>query len=154
MAQFDDDPAFRFMRLMWAVDHGLHKVSKRMTSVLGITGQQRFAVRVIANSPDITPGELSERMHLDPSTVTGILRRLEQSRMVVRRNDPGDARRTRLTLTEAGRRIDRLNAGTIESAVRSALGACPQGDVRAASRVLAALADELSAPSALRPRRR
>ena len=83
MAEAELDRVLRFMRLMWSVDHGLHKVSKRMASSIGLTGPQRLAVRIIGRSPGMTAGEVAERMHLDPSTVTGILRRLEEGRMIL-----------------------------------------------------------------------
>src|SRR5215216_4735842 len=102
MPPIDNDPVLRFMRLMWSVDQGLHRVSKRMSAAVGLTGPQRLAVRIIGRSPGITPGGLSEQMHLDPSTVTGVVRRLQTNRMIVRHVDPADARRTRLTLTKRG----------------------------------------------------
>ena len=144
MSHIESDPVFRFLRLMWSVDHGLHRVSKQMSAALGLTGPQRLAVRMIGRSPAITAGELSEQMHLDPSTVTGIVRRLQANGMIVRRVDPADARRTRLTLTKRGRALDRRSAGTIEAAVRRALASVGRADVDAASRVLTELTAQLN----------
>ena len=75
-AQSFADPVLQFMRLMWAVDHKLQSVSKRMTSRIGLTGPQRFAVRCIGRRPGLAAGELATLLHLDPGTVTGILKRL------------------------------------------------------------------------------
>jgi DNA-binding MarR family transcriptional regulator len=143
MANPELDPALRFMQLMWSVDHALHKVSKRMASVLGLTGPQRLAIRIIGRSPGMAAGELAGLMHLDPSTVTGILRRLERARLIRREADPADARRARLHLTAKARTIDRRTAGTIEAAVRRTLASLPAHEVDAAGRVLAALAHTL-----------
>jgi DNA-binding MarR family transcriptional regulator len=143
MADAELDPVLRFMRVMWSVDHGLHKVSKRMASNIGLTGPQRLAIRIIGRSPGMAAGELASLMHLDPSTVTGILRRLEEGRMITRRADPADARRTRLTLTQRGRSIDRRSAGTIEAAVRRTLASMSSQQVEAASQLLTALAAQL-----------
>src|SRR5919108_5033001 len=93
MSTPDLDAALRFMQLMWSVDHALHKMSKRMASVLGLTGPQRLAIRIIGRSPGMAAGELADLMHLDPSTVTGILRRLERARLIRRVADPADAGR-------------------------------------------------------------
>ena len=41
------DPVLRFMRLMWAADHELHSISKRIASRIGLTGPQRLVVRLI-----------------------------------------------------------------------------------------------------------
>jgi len=141
------------MRLMWSVDHALHKVSKRMAVDLGLTGPQRLAIRIIGRRPNIAAGELAALMHLDPSTVTGILRRLETGRMIARRPDPGDARRSRLTLTPRGRGVDRRSAGTIEAAVRRALASLDPAQVEAASQVLTALAAQLDGGAPERPAR-
>lgn len=154
MAEMALDPVLQFMRLMWEVDHGLHKVSKRMASSIGLTGPQRLAIRVIGRSPGMAAGELATLMHLDPSTVTGIIRRLEQSRMITRQVDPTDARRARLSLTAKGRVIDRRTAGTVEAAVRRALGSLSPQEVEGASRMLSALAAELLDGEPPGPRRR
>jgi DNA-binding MarR family transcriptional regulator len=147
------DPALRFMQLMWSVDHALHKVSKRMASVLGLTGPQRLAIRIIGRAPGMAAGELAALMHLDPSTVTGILRRLERARLITRTVDPADARRARLHLTAKARTIDRRSAGTIEAAVRRTLASLSEQEVEAAGRVLTALAEMLSDESGAAARR-
>jgi len=136
------------MRLMWALDHELHKRSKRMSSSIGLTGPQRLAIQIIGRSPGLAAGEVATLMHLDPSTVTGILRRLEEGRMIVRQTDPIDARRVRLTLTLKARNVDRRSAGTVEAAVRRTLKSLPAREVEAASRVLTLLARQLLAGSA------
>jgi DNA-binding MarR family transcriptional regulator len=149
------DPVLQFMRLMWSVDHGLHKVSKRMASEIGLTGPQRLAIRIIGRTPGIAAGSLASLMHLDPSTVTGILRRLERGRMIARRPDRSDARRALLTLTVRGREIDRRSAGTIEAVVRRTLASVRPHQVAAASEVLAALATHLlNDGTTVRPRAR
>lgn len=44
--------------------------------------------------------ELSERMELAQSTVSGIVKRLEQKKLLHLQSDPADRRRTRITITE------------------------------------------------------
>jgi DNA-binding MarR family transcriptional regulator len=144
-AQSFADPVLQFMRLMWAVDHKLQSVSKRMTSRIGLTGPQRFAVRCIGRRPGLAAGELATLLHLDPGTVTGILKRLEEARMIAREQDASDGRRMRLTLTRAGRAMDRRSAGTVEGAIRRVLASASPGDLAAAGRVFRRLATELDA---------
>ena len=153
-----NDPVLQFMRMMWAVDHKLQSVSKRMTNRIGLTGPQRFAVRCIGRSPGLAAGELAALLHLDPGTVTGILKRLEDARMIAREQDASDGRRMRLTLTRAGRAVDRRSAGTVEKAIRRVLAVASPGDLAAASRVFRRLASELDAvaiadPHPAKPRR-
>jgi DNA-binding MarR family transcriptional regulator len=145
------DPVLQFLRLMWAVDHKLQSVSKRMTSRIGLTGPQRFAVRCIGRSPGLAAGELASLLHLDPGTVTGILKRLEDARMIAREQDASDGRRMRLTLTRAGRAVDRRNAGTVEGAIKKVLASASAADVAAAGRVFRRLASELDAVAVSEP---
>lgn len=148
------DPVMQFLQLMWAVDHKLQSVSKRMTTRIGLTGPQRFAVRCIGRRPGLAAGELASQLHLDPGTVTGILKRLEDARMIAREQDLADGRRMRLSLTRAGRAVDRRSAGTVEGAIRKVLTGAPAGDVAAAARVLRRLAAELDVVVAAPPVRR
>src|SRR5919108_5083730 len=76
-----------FMRLLWAVDHSLQSASKRMESQHGITGPQRLVVRIVGRFPGIAAGRVAEILHVHPSTLTGILKRLEQRGILQRRSD-------------------------------------------------------------------
>jgi MarR family transcriptional regulator, organic hydroperoxide resistance regulator len=132
-----------FMRLLWAIDHGLQTRSKRMTAQLGVTGPQRLVLRIVGRFPGISAGQLSRILHLDPSTLTGILRRMEHAGLLTRRRDPRDGRRVVLGLSIAGRRLDVMTAGTIEAVMRDVLGRLPRRKLDATREVLAAIADAL-----------
>lgn len=135
--------ALRFMQKLWAIDHGLRTLSRQMSKQLGVTGPQRLAIRVIGRSPSATAGEVASALHLHPSTLTGVLDRLERAGLVTRYLDPGDARRTRLTLTAKGRRVDRSRSGTVEERVEAALARCTPKARAEAERVLTVLTEEL-----------
>ncbi|MFC6936891.1 MarR family winged helix-turn-helix transcriptional regulator [Actinomadura yumaensis] len=57
---------------------------------------------VAADGP-LSQREVSERLRLDPGDVVGLVDALEEAGYVERRRDPGDRRRYRLDVTEAGR---------------------------------------------------
>ena len=61
----------------------------------------------------VTQRKLEEELRLRPSTVTGIIDRLEEKGFVVRRPSPQDARCRLISATEAGRRM----ADTFRSAL-------------------------------------
>src|SRR5437588_8753742 len=82
-----------FMRLLWAVDHALQSASKRMEVTYGVTGPQRLVVRIVGRFPGIAAGRIAEILHVHPSTLTGILKRLESRSVLHRKADPRDARR-------------------------------------------------------------
>src|SRR5258708_18897704 len=88
-----------FMRLLWAVDHSLQSASKRMEAQHGITGPQRLVVRIVGRFPGIAAGRVADILHVHPSTLTGILRRLEQRRGLQRTSHPPDPPRALLRLT-------------------------------------------------------
>ena len=95
-----------FLRLLWAVAHALHSTSKRLEATMGITGPQRLALQMIGRFPQITAGQLARLLHVDPSTLTGIVQRLVRRGLIQRRPDAQDGRRTLLGLTAEGRRFD------------------------------------------------
>lgn len=133
-----------FMRLLWAMDHGLQRRSKRMEVELGVTGMQRVVIRLIGRFPAITAGRLAELLHVHPSTLTGVLKRVVERGFVTRERDRSDARVAHFTLTSEGGQIDSIQAGTVEAAVRRALGRLDASQVDAARVVLSAVADELA----------
>lgn len=132
-----------FMRVLWAVDHGLHSASKRMEMQLGVTGLQRFAIRILGRFPTTSAGRLAEILHVHPSTLTGVLRRLEERGYISRQSDPNDARRALFALTPQGRSLNMLQSGTVEAAVRKALAGMSERKLAAAREVLLAVAREL-----------
>ncbi len=114
-------PVLEFMSLLWAVNHGLESLSKRMEAALGVTGAQRLVLRIVGQNPGIGAGPLAEILRVHPSTLTGVMQRLVERRLLKRARDPDDARRAVLELTAAGRVIDALRAGTVEAAVKRML---------------------------------
>lgn len=137
-----------FMSAIWALDHALQLASKRMAATLGVTGPQRLVLRIVGRFPGILAGQLAEILHVHPSTLTGVLRRLERQKLLTRRPDPRDRRRAMFGLTAKGRSLVALDEGTVESAVRAGLAELPALEVRHAVSVLGRLAEKLGAPRA------
>ncbi len=137
--------ALEFLRLIWALDHNLQSRSKRMQATIGLTGPQRLVIRIVSQYPGILAGELAGVLHLHPSTLTGILERLEGRRLLVRRTDERDRRRATLEVTKLGKRLDVPSAGTIEACVERALAGFTRAKLEATREVLEMLTDELSA---------
>lgn len=133
-----------FMRLLWAVDHGLQSRSKRMETEIGVTGLQRLVIRLIGRQPGISAGELADLLHVHPSTLTGVLKRLVERGYIHRDKDPEDARRSKFVLVAGGEKVDATQAGTVEAAVRRALSRLPANRLGAAREVLGAVAAELA----------
>ncbi len=137
-----------FMRLLWAVDHGLQSTSKRMEATLGMTGPQRLVLRLVGRFPGITAGTLAQILHVHPSTLTGVLKRLEKRGLLERRSDPLDGRKALFALTEAGKAMDVPATGTVEAAVQRALSRMSRARILNTQDVLTALAEELGGNAA------
>jgi MarR family transcriptional regulator, organic hydroperoxide resistance regulator len=140
-----------FMRTIWGVSHGLQSTSKRMEADVGITGPQRLVVRILGCCPGVSAGQLAAILHLHPSTLTGVLRRLEDRGVIERSPGERDRRQALLRLTASGRAVDRRHVGTVEDAVRRVLARFDAKALTITSQVLRALEGELSATSSTRP---
>lgn len=138
------DDTLDFMRLLWSIEHGLQKQSKRMEAELGLTGPQRLVLRIVGRFPGISAGELARIVKLHPSTITGILQRLVKRRLLRRETDPDDSRRARLWAAPAASRYTRRSNGTVEDTVRRALAGIGARNLRGARRVLTELARVLN----------
>jgi DNA-binding MarR family transcriptional regulator len=110
-----------FLRVIWAFDNALQRTSQRMEATLGVTAPQRMVVRILGRFPGMAAGQLAEILHIHPSTVTGLLKRLAQKGLVSRRPDPKDGRRLCLGLTAKGRKLDVHTEGSVEAAVIASL---------------------------------
>jgi DNA-binding MarR family transcriptional regulator len=132
-----------FLRLIWAVDHALQRRSKSMAATLGITGPQRLVIRIIGRFPTIHAKQLAEILHVHPSSLTALVKRLESRNLVRRWPDGRDRRRWLLRLTRHGQAFNRETPGTVEAAVQRVLSTT-SGDALTATRaVLETLAREL-----------
>jgi DNA-binding MarR family transcriptional regulator len=147
------DPVLDFMRLLWTIEHGLQSTSKRMGATIGITGPQRLVLKFVGQYPGVGAGELAHVLRLHPSTITGVIQRLVEKKLLIRERDPIDTRRVRLRVVERARRFVRPSHGTVEAAVARALARIPAAHVRHARHVLIAIADALDGVSAKRHNR-
>ena len=149
-ASIDDAATFgslpdvlQFMQRLWAVVHGLERISKRMTGDVGVTGPQRLVLRVVGLFPGMSAGDLATVLHVHPSTLTGVLQRLVSQRLLKRSDDPSDRRRAVLRLTKRGGTVNSARQGTVEAAVARTLEGISERDRLATKRVLDRLAAHL-----------
>lgn len=106
----------RLLELWWALDHAMQARSKRMLRDLGVTAPQRFVLRKLDERGTLSANEIAHDLFLHPSTMTGILQRLDKAGLLVRTRDASDSRRTLVRLTPKGRKLARKVEGTLEGA--------------------------------------
>ena len=79
--------------------------SKRAEKDTGITGPQLWAIKTIAEFAPIKGAELARRMYLHPTTIVGILDRLEARGLVLKTRSKVDRRIVEVELTEEGKAL-------------------------------------------------
>jgi len=147
-------PVLDFMRLMWAINHGLDRASRGMQAKFGVTGPQRLVLRIVGTFPGLSAGDLARTLHVHPSTLTGILQRLEARALLRRLTDPDDARRVQLEITAKGKRLTVPSVGTVESAIKRLMSTWTDSELNVTRRTLTAIAEELDgSPTGARTKR-
>jgi DNA-binding MarR family transcriptional regulator len=101
------------------------KVYKPVLDELGLTYTQYLAIIALWEQDDQTVKQLSERLFLEPSTMTPVLKRLETMGYVKRSRDLRDERNVRIALTEAGKALRVKGLGMRQSVV-DASGLAPE----------------------------
>jgi DNA-binding MarR family transcriptional regulator len=71
----------------------------------GISGAQLFVLQALAEAPASSLNDLADRTLTDQSSVSVVVKRLTERRLVTRKTSPLDGRRIELSLTGAGRRL-------------------------------------------------
>lgn len=83
----------------------IHEYSRVALKEFGVTGPQLWSLRTMDEAGAIPIGDLAERMYLHPSTVTGIVDRLEARGYAERVPSATDQRSVLVRLTAAGKRL-------------------------------------------------
>jgi DNA-binding MarR family transcriptional regulator len=81
----------------------VNEQSKRVERETGLTGPQVWGIKVIADEGNIRVSDLAKKMYLHPTTVVGILDRLEKRGLVSRSRSQEDRRVVDVALTEEGK---------------------------------------------------
>ena len=113
---------------------------------LGLTYPQYLVMCVLWENDEQTIGSIASRLDLEPSTITPLVKRLEQAGHVVRRRNPQDERQVNVTLTKEGRAV-RAKTKTLADALYGKSGMTPS-QVADLNKRVTALRDAFRASSA------
>jgi DNA-binding MarR family transcriptional regulator len=111
---------------------------------LGLTYPQYLVLCVLWEGDELTIGGIAARLDLEPSTITPLVKRLEQAGHVARQRNPADERQVRVSLTPQGRRL-RVETRTLADALYGKSGMTPE-EIADLNRRVAALRDAFRAP--------
>ncbi len=106
---------------VYSANHAFNRVYKPLLDELGLTYPQYLAMVLLWEQNDQTVGSLGEKLFLESSTLTPVLKRLEALGHVKRTRDPVDERQVRVRLTERGRAL-RQKARDVPGCILDASG--------------------------------
>ncbi len=106
---------------VYSASHAFNRVYKPLLDDLGLTYPQYLVMVLLWERDDQTVGSLGEKLFLESSTLTPLLKRLEALGHVKRTRDPDDERQVRVCLTDSGRAI-REKARKIPGCILEASG--------------------------------
>lgn len=106
--------AAALVRMSHLVQHVFADVSRDH----GLPPQQLQVLCMLIAGP-VGMTELGRQLHLERSSVTGLVDRVEKRRLVKRVSDPGDRRAYLVELTEDGRRLAYVGHGEVTARLES-----------------------------------
>jgi DNA-binding MarR family transcriptional regulator len=106
---------------VYAASHAFTRVYKPLLDALGVTYPQYLVMVRLWEQDDQTVGSLGDKLFLESSTLTPLLKRLEALGLVKRSRDPADERQVRIRLTPAGDRL-RAQAAHVPNCIAEASG--------------------------------
>ena len=87
---------------LYSTHHAVGQVYKPLLAPLGLTYPQYLVLTILWEGDGVTVGFISERLHLESSTLTPLIKRMEIQGLVARKRDTEDERRVRVMLTDSG----------------------------------------------------
>jgi DNA-binding MarR family transcriptional regulator len=120
----------------------------------GITQPQLACLRAIVAEDHLTQSDLSRLLHISPSTLVGVIDRLEDKQLVTRTRDRADRRRIFLTATPSGAAKARDAPASLHQRTQEALTALDAAELTSIESTLKRLvelvhAESLEAPAML-----
>lgn len=137
-------------RIIRAVD--LH--SRKLMTRYQLTAPQLLCLQAIVDHGPLTAARIAEAVYLSPSTLVGILDRLERKGLIERVRDEDDRRLIKLTATQRGLELSKTAPSPLTGSLIRALRRLPDQDQESISRSLQRLvkfmeAEDIEAPPIL-----
>ncbi len=96
---------------VYSTNLALHRLLKPLLDEAGLTYPQFLVLIALYEQDHQTVGGISDKLFLDSSTLTPLLKRMEAMGYVVRQRDPVDERQVRIRLTPRGRSVREKGIG-------------------------------------------
>ena len=90
---------------LYSASMAISRAYKPMLDALGLTYPQYLVLHTLWEQDGRTVGAIAERLGLESSTITPLVKRLESAGLVTRARNPEDERQVQVRLTPRGREI-------------------------------------------------
>lgn len=100
--------------------------SRKLVQKYQITGPQLGCLLVLLEEGPLLGTRLARKLYLSPSTVVGIVDRLEEKGLVTRERSPSDRRQVQVSITETGRQVATQAPSPLQDRLSEALKSLPE----------------------------
>lgn len=90
---------------IYGADLAINRTYKPLLDRLGLTYPQYLVLHALWERDGLTISGIADRLALEPSTITPLVKRLEAAGFLARRRNPEDERQVRVGLTDRGREM-------------------------------------------------
>jgi len=124
----------------------LRTSSRETERIVGLTGAQLFALQQLAARPGMSVNDLAAATFTHQSSVSVVVQRLVNRRLVAKVPARDDRRRAHLALTEAGTALLRRSPEPVQDRLIDAIGSLSEPQRRALAQALGDIARAMGAP--------
>jgi DNA-binding MarR family transcriptional regulator len=117
--------------------HALRKAFDRRAVGLGVTRAQWKVLFKLSRTPGLRQNELADMLDIEPITLSRIVDRLQEARLVERVADPADRRAWRLHLTARAQPLVEKLRGVADEMIAEAFAGIDPKDIEITRAVLA-----------------
>ncbi len=117
---------FRVLTALRRIIRVIDMHSRRLAQTHQITIPQLICLMALEQKGDMFVQEISKEIHLNPSTVVGVLDRLEKKNYISRMRSNGDRRKVSVSITSEGKKLISDAPPLLQDVLGSALHQLPE----------------------------
>ena len=95
---------------LYAASMAVNRTYKPLLDQLGLTYPQYLVLSTLGEQDELAVSAIADRLSLESSTITPLVKRLESAGLLTRRRNPQDERQVIVRLTAKGRALDEKSA--------------------------------------------
>jgi DNA-binding MarR family transcriptional regulator len=136
---------FRVLQSLRRIIRSVEIHSRKLASTYKVTGHQLVCLLTVQEKGPLTATAIASEIHLSPSTVVGILDRLEEKRLIQRKRDRKDRRLVNVMITDLGERLVEQAPSPLQERLAQALSNLPELEQDTIARSLEKIVDLMEA---------